>query len=91
MEITKKGESTMAKLTRPAGCLLELIGVIIFILGFSLFDKGNIVSGVFLIILTIPILFWGIKGARPRKCPFCKGNIPKDAITCKHCGKELPK
>jgi len=25
------------------------------------------------------------------KCPHCKGNIPKDASVCKHCGREIVK
>ena len=24
-----------------------------------------------------------------RRCPYCRGGIPSDAIVCKHCGRDL--
>jgi len=29
-----------------------------------------------------------IKGSA-RRCPFCRGGVPKEALVCRHCGRNL--
>ena len=53
--------------------------------------KGRPVGGFILGILIGPI-GWLLVGLGPSygpKCPMCKGQVPKDALKCMHCGSVL--
>ena len=53
--------------------------------------KGRPVGGFILGALIGPIgwLLVGFGNSYGLKCPSCKGQVPKDATKCMHCGSEL--
>lgn len=54
-------------------------------------NKGSGCAGFALGLLLGPlgIIIALIMKGNQKKCPFCKGDIPEDATTCKHCGKDI--
>ena len=41
-----------------------------------------------MVCLVIIVLSLGV--LRKGTCPFCRGLVPKEAVVCQHCGRDLP-
>ena len=44
------------------------------------FGIGPIATGLLIFVLVL---------ASRRRCPYCRGSVPKSALICKHCGRAL--
>lgn len=94
-------EGALDKIREGSGCLPILLSLIIP--GLGQLAKGQITSGVILLILAIVggfptygvlYVFLGIGSAIAAaspiyKCPKCKEKINSDATICKHCNTDL--
>jgi len=55
-------------------------------------SKGRSFLGWLLLAIIISPLLAGLLVlviGHARRCPFCRGGVPRDALVCRHCGRNL--
>jgi predicted amidophosphoribosyltransferase len=60
------------------------IGIIELAILLSLFCVGPLLSAL------VVFLFVRAQRRNTKLCPYCAERIKKDAVVCRHCGRELP-
>ena len=82
------------------GSLLIGLGILWAIVGVVLWSSRLVMCGVGVATLCTSAVFWlpsvafivaGASIVRPlRKCPVCGEHIFREAIVCRHCGRDIP-
>lgn len=83
--------------SRPAGCMMNIIAVVLLFVGWKfLMNEGgaNFVLAVSIYVVAGGLVYWAMD-SRPRHCPYCLKKVKRHVLKCPHChqfiGSDKPK